>query len=238
MRFCSRLIAAVRTEKKSNMEARAFESAVYEFLISEKAYPKSEIQVEAAIGSGGDGRSYRADLAVLDSRRSEVLALIEVKKSRDHKALRGAVSQLLHYRRLLGKPHIPLYLFFEPLPGSGRRFEISQILPDGDTSDIAPAEFPSYDALVSGDKTAKKAARSTAVRSAVDTFQVTCICLAVVVVALLGLDLSGFLQLNPKQLALAGIAGALLILPFAAKFKMLGIEFERHNPNANISDES
>jgi hypothetical protein len=167
-----------------------------------------------------------------------VLALIEVKKSRDHKALRAAVSQLLHYRRLLGKPHVPLYLFFEPPPGSAKRFEISQILPDGDTKEIAPAEFPSYDALVSGDKTAKKAARATAVRSAVDTFQVTCIGLAVAVVVLLGLDLSGILQLNTKQLALAGIAGALLILPFAAKFKMLGIEFERHNPNVTTSDQS
>lgn len=220
------------------MEARAFESAVYDYLVTEKAYPKSELQLQVALGTGGEGRTYRADLAILDSRRSEVIALIEVKKSRDHKALRGAVSQLLHYRRLLGKPHVPLYLFFEPPPGSGKQFDISQVLPDGDTKEVYPSEFPSYDALVSGDKTGEKSARSSAFRSTVDTFQVTCVCLAIVAVILFGLDISGVLQLSTKQLALAGIAGALLVLPFAAKFKMLGVEFERHNPNVEQTKES
>lgn len=212
------------------MEEREFEKSVYEYLIFDKAFPKSELQLEAVLGPSSDGRQYRADLAVLDSKRSEIIALIEVKRSREHKALRSAISQLLHYRRLLGKAHVPLYLFFPPLPGSGKRFEISQVLPDGETKDIYSDEFPSYDALVSGDRSGKKAAHTATVRSTVDRFQVTCICLAIAVAIVLGLDVSGLLQLSTKQLTLAGISGALLILPFAAKFKMLGIEFERHNP--------
>lgn len=220
------------------MEEREFEKGVYEYLLLDKAYPKSELQVEAALGHSSDGRQYRADLAVLDSKRSEVIALVEVKRSREHKALRSAISQLLHYRRLLGKSYVPLYLFFPPLPGSGKRFDIAQILPGGETKDIHPDEFPSYDALVSGDMSSTKAARTAAVRGTVDRFQIICTCLAIAVAIAFALDVSGVLQLTTKQLALAGISGLLLILPFAAKFKMLGVEFERYNPTRTSGDEA
>ena len=212
------------------MNERNTEASVYDYLVLEKAYPKSEILLEAVIGSGSEGGACRADLAIIDSRRSEIIALIEVKGSRDHKALRSAISQLLQYRRILGKPHIPLYLFFPPLSGSGHRFDISQILPDGDTKEVFPDEFPTYDALIGGDKSGQKAARTANVRDAVDTFQLTCVLLSSVVAIMFGLDVSGVVQLTIKQLALAGVAGALLVLPFAAKLKMLGVEFERYVP--------
>ena len=212
------------------MEGMEFEIAVHEYLITEKAYPKAGLQMEAALSPSPDGRIYRADLTVIDTLRSEVVALIEVKKSREHGALRAAISQLLHYRRVLGKPHIPLFLFFPPLNTSARQFEITQVLPDGKTKDIAPAEFPSYDALVSGDTTSRKVAQTVAVRSTVDMFQLTCVGLSLAATVILALDVSEVFQLTTKQLILAGAAAALLILPFAAKFKMLGVEFERHNP--------
>lgn len=180
------------------MEERELEASVYEYLALEKTYPKSELLVEAVLGSGSDGKRYRADLAVLDSNRSEIIALIEVKRSRDNKALRSAISQLLHYRRLLGKTYIPLYLFFPPLPGSGKQFEIAQVLPDGNTKDIYPDEFPTYDALISGDKSTKKATRTVAVRDTYDRFQVTCICLAIIAAIVLVLDVSKVLQLSIK----------------------------------------
>jgi hypothetical protein len=125
-------------ELEYTMSERESELSVFEYLVLDKAYPRSEIQLEAALAGGPEGRGYRADLAILDSRRSEIIGLIEVKGSREHKALRSAISQLLQYRRVLGKPHVPLYLFFPPLPGSGRRFDIAQVLSDGDTKDVFP----------------------------------------------------------------------------------------------------
>jgi hypothetical protein len=219
------------------MNEREFEASVYDYLVLEKAYPKSELQVEAAVGQGADGARYRADLAVLDSTRSEIICLIEVKRSREHRALRSAIAQLLQYRRVLGKPHIPLYLFFPPVEGSAARFAIAQVLPDGDTKEIFPVEFPDYDALVAADKSGKKASRTVNFRAAVDTFQLTCILLSLAVAIVFALDVSGIVQLTIKQLALAGVAGALLILPFAAKLKMLGVEFERHVPRHAPDDE-
>ncbi|RYE40109.1 MAG: hypothetical protein EOP24_42055 [Hyphomicrobiales bacterium] len=212
------------------MSERESELSVFEYLVLDKAYPRSEIQLEAALSDGPEGKGYRADLAILDSRRSEIIGLIEVKGSREHKALRSAISQLLQYRRILGKPYVPLYLFFPPLPGSGRRFDIAHVLPDGNTKDVFPDEFPNYDALVAADKSGGKATRTANVRSAIDTFRLTCILMSLAVVVIFGLDVAGIVQLTVKPLALAGVAGALLILPFAAKLKMLGVEFERHVP--------
>lgn len=211
------------------MEERNFEASIFDFLVFEKAYPHSEIQMEAALGSGKDGSRYRADLAILDSKRNEVIALIEAKRSRENRTLRLAVAQLMQYRRVLDKPYVPLYLFFPPIQGSGKRFEISQVLPDGDLKEIYLAEFPSYDALVSIDKSNKKSARTVAVRNTFDTFKLTCIFLSFLAAIVFGLDVFKVIELSIKQLTLAGISGALLILPFAAKFKMLGIEFERHD---------
>lgn len=136
----------------------------------------------------------------------------------------------MQYRRILGKPYIPLYLFFPPLSEQGKAFQIAQVLPDGDTKEIFSGEFPSYDALVAGDKTSTKATRTATFKATVDTFQLTCICLSIVVTVLLILDVANILKLSTKQLGLAGLAAVLLVLPFAAKLKMLGIEFERHNP--------
>lgn len=49
------------------------EASVYEYLILEKAYPKQEIQIEAALGSITDGTRYRADLAILDQNETKLL---------------------------------------------------------------------------------------------------------------------------------------------------------------------
>ncbi len=219
------------------MDERQLEASVYEYLVHEKSYPKDALQTESAIGRSPDGRSYRADLAILDPIRSEVVALIEVKRVRERAPLRNAVAQLLQYRRILGKPHIPLYLFFPPLSGSGKKFDIAQVLPDGNTKELYLNEFPTFDALISGDKSNEKAAKTAAVRSTVDTFQLTCVLLSIVTTILLALDVSEIVQLNSKQLILACISGGLLVLPFAAKFKMLGVEFERHNPRSEKPDE-
>jgi hypothetical protein len=219
------------------MVEREFEASVFDFLVFEKAYPHSEIQMEATLGSGAGGTHYRADLAILDSKRNEIIALIEAKHSREHRALRLAVGQLMQYRRVLDKPYVPLYLFFPPFQGSGKRFDISQVMPDGEMKEIYPDEFPAYDALVSIDRSNKKAARVVAVRASFDTFKVTCISLSIVAAVLLALDAFNVLQLSIKQLALAGISGALLILPFAAKFKMLGVEFERRDPSESPGSE-
>ena len=217
------------------MERRDLEAQVLTWLLHEKQYPRAAVQSEAVLGSRQESTSYRADFGVVDLQRSEFVALIEVKATRDHKALRAAMAQLLHYQKILRKPFLPVYLFFHSLPGSGRKFEISQILADGSTKEVYPDEFPTYQALVTGDKSGTKATQRVAAREAVDSFQIVCIGLSIVVAMVLGLDASGTMELSPKQLILAAIAGGLLMLPYAAKLKLLGVEFERHTPRPTVA---
>src|SRR5690606_23431645 len=122
------------------------------------------------------------------------------------------------------------------LAGDQRQLEIAQVLPDGDTKQIHDDDFPAYEALVSGDVTSRKANRRAKVGVTLDTFHKTCIWLAVVTGLVLIADIAGWLELTTKQLVLAGIGAALLILPFTAKLKLLGVEFERHIPKERSSD--
>jgi hypothetical protein len=212
------------------MERRDFEAEVHNWLVHEKGYPRPSVQPEAIVAPRRTSTPLRADFAVVDLNRSEFVAIIEVKASRDHAALRNAVAQLISFREHLGKPFIPLFLFFKPLSGSGVPFEISQVLPDGTQKQVALDDFPAYQALVSGDRSGVKATRRVAARAAVDAFAVVCIGLAITASVVLWLDVSGTLELSPKQLILASVAAGFLVLPFAAKLNLLGVEFERHSP--------
>ena len=209
------------------MERRDFEAEVYHWLVHEKGYPRPSVQPEAIVATRRGSTPVRADFAVLDIQRSEFVAIIEVKASRDPTALRSAISQLASFRELLGKPFIPVYLFFKPNPASGMSFEISQVLPDGTQKQVALEDFPLYPALVSGDRSGTKATRRVAARAAVDSFFLVCVGLSIVASAALWLDVSGALELSPKQLILATAAAGVLVLPFAAKLNLLGVEFER-----------
>jgi hypothetical protein len=215
-----------------SLESAEFTVAVQDFLQVEKVYPEAEILSNVTLGDNLNS-IHEVDIAIFDSRRKSILALIEVKKSFDHKILRQAVANLLHSRRVIGKPHIPLYLFFEPLANSGKKFNLVQVLSEDENKDVYPSTFPSYDSLVSLDQTSEKTAAVKAVKTAVDTFHWTCVLLSIVVSIVLGLDMANVVELSIKQLSLAGIASVLLILPFAAKLKMLGVEFERNNTDSS-----
>src|SRR6056297_2435765 len=110
------------------MKELNYEAEVLDFLLFEKGFPNSEIQMQAALGSGTSGNRYMVDLAIHDSKRNEIICLIEAKCSTDSRSLQLAVSQLMQSRRALDKPNTPLFLFSSPLKESGKKFQISQIL--------------------------------------------------------------------------------------------------------------
>lgn len=214
------------------MERRDFEARVHEWLIDEKKYPRTSIQPEAVIAPRKSNAPLRADFAVLDNARSEFVAIIEVKSSRDAVSIREGVSQLVDFRESLAKPFIPLFLFCKPSEGAGVPFEVSQILQDGTQKRIELSEFPEYGTLISGDRSSVKVAREVKARDVVDAFKVVCFILAAVTAVFLALDVFGVLVLSARQMVIASVAAAFLILPFAAKLKLLGVEFERHVPGS------
>lgn len=211
------------------MNERELQAKFIDFLRLEKAFPDSAIRSEVSIVDIEGKVKYQADIALIDPRRNEFIALIEIKSKREHRPLRSAVAQLLEYGRDLQKPHLPLYLISPPIENSNRVFEIDQVLPNGDVNEVYPDEFPGYDALVAGDKAASKTRMTQKVTHVADNFRTLCWILCGAVLIILALDISNIFVLNTRQLTLIAVAAGLAILPYAAKFKLLGVEFERLN---------
>jgi len=210
------------------MTENELERKFADFLVHEKGFSRDSLAWEVALSSEGGGQAYRVDLAAIDPLRNEFLALFEVKAKREPRLLREAVVQLAQYKRVLQKPQVPAYLVFPPIETSRLDFEISEVLENADTKEVYLSEFPTYAGLVSSDKAAEKVSQDKKIRSTVDEFKLMCFALAGVVTVLFLLDASDTFSITTQQLTLGGIAVFLLLLPYAAKFKMLGVEFERY----------
>lgn len=210
------------------MLEQELQSSVVKYLVEELAYPRDALQRELPILRSG----MRLDLAVVDLDKRELCAIFEFKNTRDHSGLRQSVSQVLNYWRQMGKPEIPLYLVFPASSeGKGAAYQLARILEDGSTEDICVSELPTYDALVSGHSAATKIDSKRSVKAAVDSFTVTCFALSGIALIVLWLDVSSMLVLTPKQLLIALGSIALVLLPYAARLRVLGVEFERRTSN-------
>lgn len=212
----------------NNMNERDLQTTLLDFLVLEKSYPREALRQGLSIG--GDGKNYRVDIGLLDLRRNEIVGLFEVKSSRKGRPLREAVSQLLQYKRALGKNNVPAYLVFPPIETSSLDFEIVQVLDDGDTVDVYRADFPKYDTLIASDSASLKSERTRKVSTAVDRFKFVSFALAAITLLLLLLDVLNIFTATAQQLILGAVIIGLVLLPYAAKFKMLGVEFERYKP--------
>ncbi len=60
-----------------------------------------------------------------------------------------------------------------------------------------------------------------------DYFQIACWMSATIVILITVLDVCGKINISATQLGLIGVSIALIIMPFARKLKILGVEFER-----------
>ena len=96
-----------------------------------------------------------------------------------------------------------------------------------------PREFPTFASLSSDITASKKDTLQQAKKTATDHFMLTCWILAFVMAAItiadFTLELDGVKLISSTRLTLIGIVVALVIIPFAQKLKILGIEYERWN---------
>ena len=210
------------------MNERDIQTKFLDFLVLEKSYPREALRQELLIGV--DEKSYRVDIALLDLKRNEIIGLFEVKSSRAARPLREAVSQLIQSKRALGKNNIPAYLIFPPIKPSSLDFQVVQVFDDGDTVDIYHADFPKYDTLIASDSASSKSEHTRKVSTAIDRFNIVSFVLAAITLIALLLDVLKIFTATAQQLILGAVVIGLILLPYAAKFKMLGVEFERFKP--------
>lgn len=197
--------------------------SLIDFLLAH-GYPKNSLVMEWPIR----GR-YRVDLAVVDPDTNKAIALFELKRKKRPETLKMALRQLEAYSKALGDEQVPTYVVFgkegDPpfeiyyLQKEGLERSENQPIRINKVPDFSIFKTSRFRKIVS--QTEKKRKKT------LNSFQIVCWVAAFFVSVLLILDFSNILDITPERLALVGVVAGLVIIPFASKLKLLGIEFER-----------
>lgn len=198
-------------------------------MLLEANVPAHAILRDLAVG----GR-YKADVAVVDPRTQKPLAFFEIRQNLDARAAESARRQLVTFAQALGNPSIPLYLASDD-DGVMKVVRLTPEPTEVNFARDARDRFPPFRQLVTSSLAAEKVDGRAERRRTVDRFKLLCWLMALLVVAVLVMDFFGWYTLNGDRLALMGAAAALVVIPYASKLKMLGVEFERGQGNAGAA---
>lgn len=200
-------------------ESEAINSLIEE--LKEQGYPLDAIRQEFAVTYESGQRRY-ADVAIIDPGTNDVVAVIEVKGGSQRNSLNMAARQVASYaKQLPSSPQALAYAFED-----GER----KIALVGDSSNEIRllSNFPSYASLVTGGRAQGKVEVKSKSNKVSGRFSSICHLLALLVLIVLILDIADIYRFTSQQLTLLGIFIGLFIIPYAAKFKLLGMEFERY----------
>jgi hypothetical protein len=196
-------------------------------------YPAEALVYEPILLPIATGLPYRPDLGILDSTQNDYLAVFEVKGSGDTRTVEAAATQLASYVRALGPRPINSFL---AVPGNALgTLQFYRVGPDGKYSEVRSGDFPSYESLRTEIAASTRTAARAGLRETTDRFRHVAWSVAGGSLLLVGADvylkeIRNFSLLSAERLALLGIAAALVLIPFAAKLKAFGLEFERARP--------
>jgi hypothetical protein len=192
-------------------------------------FPEAAILLDPEFETPQGNIVARPDVVVVNRKSLDPVAIFEVKSKLEPKHEHRIVMQVGGYSDLF--PNIPSYLvtFSEERPGFqlhyfNRSTRIFQ--------DIAPEDLPTYDDLVVAAEGSKESEdRSSRKARERITYQLKLICWALAGMCA-AIGVSDFIWpdkeiLNGSRLAILGIVIGLVVLPFAQKLKLLGVEFER-----------
>ena len=195
-------------------------------------YPEESIAIEYKIGP------FRADLAVIDPNGGLPIQIFELKGKKHPQQRRFGIQQLRAFAEHVDTPDIPTYLVFPRIEDPG--FEIERVyLKSARPSDeyVAESQTAIQTLNFDGQRNARyfeKGQDLTQQKKDTRNRMLLVSWLAAPAVLALGvLNYLRILSLSATDLTLLGATLGLLLIPFASKLKMLGIEFERHNPDKN-----
>jgi hypothetical protein len=195
--------------------------ALIRYLV-EHGYPLESMAMEYPAGRR------RADLVLVDTDTQELTAVFELKRKRTPQSENLGRAQLLSYLEAAGNPAIPAYLVF---PGTGDLpFDFELVTPDEPQLAEEQTEgdiLPEYTVLRESRRSTVVAEKKIKKKNALDGFVIACwVCGALTAIAL-GLDVFTEFEMSETRIALLGGTVAFIIIPFAKKLKILGVEIER-----------
>jgi hypothetical protein len=223
--------------KKRELNSK-FEADFAAFL-KDHGYPENSIYYEPAIRAT-ESRFYDPDFLIVDPNNGERLAIIEV-KSRITGSFHELKNQIDGYKKSLGDIGLPAFVVApSDTPIAGQPFDLFVFDKSGELEKVDFRLFPNFYAL-STNKTAEKKKEIKAEKDAVaGSFEKLSWCLAAILVVIIVADFIcsqyDMTLVTTERLTLLGGAFALLIIPFAQKFKGLGIEWERATSKKDKSD--
>ena len=219
------------TDKRTGMRLHSeFEARVAAFL-RERGYPEDSIVPEARVESKSGKRVFRPDFLIVDPQREERLAIIEAKAIDLGKSRCSVQDQLLGYSNALAEPATETFLVTPGVNGTDLAFH--RLSEDGELEEFPASDFPRFPALIANKLAAGKKSVEQKQKEAADDFKQRCSWIAAIAFLLVVLDF--FLDmkkmevLNPERLTVLGAISLLLVVPYAAKLKVLGLEWERYN---------
>ncbi|HGS4742396.1 TPA: hypothetical protein ACMDT2_004330 [Vibrio parahaemolyticus] len=191
----------------------------------DSGYPEEAIRFEYA-APFGDGKYTYIDAAIIDTKSGDVIAIYELKCSSGRSLLRKATQQVASLSNLFpNKPQCFVYV------SDNNGVTLGLVNPKSLTVTFLE-KLPSFESIKNTNIAQGRIEKKQESKRAIDTFVVTCYALATLVVVILVLDVFKVYSFSSQQLSLIAIFGALLVIPHAAKIKVVGLEFERHQkPN-------
>jgi hypothetical protein len=215
------------------MNERDFHSVLeqkFAAFLQERGYPDGSLIYEPRL-KGPHGKLYIPDFLIVDPARNERLAIVEV-KGRITDRIKGLQEQLEMYKMAAGDPTLPAFLVTpNDAPDSKHPFNLHIFNNENQLELVDFRLFPAFSALSSNQIAEKKQDLKQEKEKVSNSFQlishITALVLVVLLIADFVCSLKGITLLTAERLTLLGGAVALVVIPFAQKFKGLGIEWER-----------
>ncbi len=202
------------------------ESQFFEYLLK-KGYPRDSISFEPRLGD-----RHRPDFAITDPATDQRLAYFEVKGQIRSDRQVNAFEQIKKYAEAARPSGSSVYLAsLAKSPTLDEPFDFYYVNKDNSVEALPRELFPTFNSLAADVLAGRKANLESSREQTRDHFQIVCWILAVVVLALAIADFvcdqKAIELIDATRLTLLGIVVALIVIPFAQKFKVMGIEYER-----------
>lgn len=200
------------------------EAAFFEYLVEKRGYPQGALLIHQNLPSHWRSSKFIPDAVIVDEGNRNIIAVIEIKKG--DAIERGQIIERCRALSVgFGDGNVPFFLVFVDLRSPNKSHLIQLV--GGTVKDVGSTDFPTYNELRGGAQVKRREDVKVEKTQTIDRFSWTCGALVLFLAVLLLLDFLGWIQWTTGRLSLlAGIIG-LSVIPFAAKMKMLGVEFER-----------
>ena len=196
-----------------------------EFLMHDLDYPKDSILMDHLLPSFSEKFPRRADIIVTDPDSAVTLALIELRVHKENATQEDAYLQIQQYLREFDAPP-PAFLVMNEVR-SPYGYSIFTLREDNKWVEIPRHEFPSFRALVARTIADEKTLITRERQVRFDVVKTACYISAVLLFILFFLSVFNVFTASNIQLGMLGGVIALVVLPNAARLKVLGFEFER-----------